>query len=128
MKIVLLLFCFAFCGFNGAAQDSLNCSGFHRGVFIINPPEGDFIKIKRTKKYQVEKYNRKGKKHKFSIEWISDCEYILKLVKTRAKNKESYLGKGLFCKIINGTDDYYTCIVITPDHTAGRKCEVTKVR
>lgn len=110
------------------AQDTLDCRNFKRGVFFINPPEGDFIKIKRTKKYQIEKYNRKGKKHRFSIEWVSDCEYILRLVKTRSNNKETFMGKGLFCKIISGREDYYTCIIMTPEHKEGRTCEVTKVR
>lgn len=123
---VLSFITFSFAGLS--QQTNLDCSNFKKGRFVVSPPTGDIIEIKRTKKFQKEKYNRKGKVHKFSIEWTSDCEYILKLVKTPSNQKDAYLGRGLFCKIVEENGDYYTCIIITPEHPEGRTCEVTKVR
>lgn len=118
----------AFLSLGQEGGSELDCSSYHKGKFVMSAPEGDVIRIKRTKKYQIERYNRDGKKHKFKIEWTGDCEYILTLVKTTSKRNESYLGKGLFCTILSGEGDYYSCIVITPDHPTGRKCEITKLR
>ncbi len=123
---VLLTLIFVTCGWT-QKKEELDCSPYKTGKFVMTAPEGDVIRIKRTKKYQIEKYNRGGKKHKFKIEWVSDCEYILILKKTTSSAK-AYEGKGLFCKIVSGDVDYYSCIVITPEHPSGRKCEITKLR
>lgn len=112
----------------GQSNEPLDCSFYKTGRFILSAPEGDQINIKRTKKYQIETYNKAHKKHKFKIEWTSDCEYILTLLKTTSTINEVLVGKGLLCKILSGEESYYSCIIISPDHPLGRKCELTKLR
>jgi len=129
VKILLGFILIGICFVSTAQQsEELDCTPYKTGRFVLNPPEGDEIRIKRTKKYQIEWYNKAHKKHKFKIEWTGDCEYILTLVKTTSKKNEVLIGKGLLCRILSGEESYYSCIVISPEHPSGRKCEVTKLR
>ena len=125
---LFILFLFASSAVFGQSEEVLDCSYYKTGRFILSAPEGDQIKIKRTKKYQIETYNKAHKKHKFKIEWTSDCEYFLTLSKTTCTANEVLVGKGLLCKILAGKESYYSCIIISPEHPAGRKCELTKLR
>jgi len=126
--LIFYILLLAYLPMKGQTNEELDCSAYKTGRFVLNPPEGDEIIITRTKKYQIETYNKAHKRHKFKIEWTNDCEYILTLVKTTSKKNEVLIGKGLLCRILSGKADYYSCIVISPDHPAGRKCEVTKLR
>jgi hypothetical protein len=126
ISLILILFCLT--GYSQTEIQKLNCAGYHKGKYVMIAPEGDEIHIKRKRNYQIERYHLSGKKHKFKIEWTGDCEYILTLKKTTSKRNQSFVGKGLFCTIISGESDYYSVMVITPEHPSGRKCEVTKLR
>jgi len=126
--LLFILFIFASSTVFGQSEEMLDCSYYKTGRFVLSAPEGDQIKIKRTKKYQIETYNKAHKKHKFKIEWTSECENILTLLKTTSANNEVLVGKGLLCKILSGEESYYSCIIISPEHPAGRKCELTKLR
>ena len=128
ISIILTFICFTSYAQSQSTDADLDCSVYRKGRFVVSADEGDEIFIKRTKRYQYEKYNKSGKKHKFKIVWTNDCAYILILKKTTSKRNESYIGKGLFSTILSGEDDYDSCMVITPEHPSGRICEVTKLR
>ena len=115
---LFILFLFASSAVFGQSEEVLDCSSYKTGRFILSAPEGD----------QIETYNKAHKKHKFKIEWTSDCEYILTLSKTTSTANEVLVGKGLLCKVLAGKESYYSCIIISPEHPAGRKCELTKLR
>jgi len=91
-------------------------------------PDGEEIYISRTAKYQTEKYTKSGKTHKYLISWSGDCEYILTLHSTTSKENEALLGSGLFVKITEVGEDYYSCIILTEDNKTPVYCDITKLR
>lgn len=90
-------------------------------------PSGGEIKIKRKKNIQVERYNRENQKYRFSVTWISPCEYILSLKKVHGKKSaKEYVGSKVFVKIIETKEDYYIAISRQESGEA-TKIEITKI-
>ena len=71
-------------------------------------PQGGSIKIQRTKKIQKERYSRQRIRHKFYIDWIDECNYVLTLKKSRIKSLLNNTEIKLFVEIIEVDRYYYT--------------------
>ena len=71
-------------------------------------PQGGSIKIKRTNKIQIERYSRQRIKHRFYIDWIDECNYILTLKKSRIKSIINDTEVKLYVKITEVDRYYYT--------------------
>ena len=95
--------------FNINAQSKVpKCKKVKRGRFIMVGPQGGSIKIKRTNKIQIERYSRQRIKHRFYIDWIDECNYILTLKKSRIKSIIDDTEVKLYVKIIEVDRYYYT--------------------
>ncbi|MDG5491395.1 hypothetical protein [Psychroserpens sp. SPM9] len=91
IKRVVIVALFLGCGM-GFAQD-LKCKKFKTGTFII---PGDSIvpqsTLKRSKAVQVESISAK-ESMTLDIEWIDDCNYVLKLSKSTPEEDISEIEK-----------------------------------
>ena len=62
-----------------------SCHHFLKGRFIVEGKE--YIKIKRTDRYQYERDTKSKTKSKYRIKWIDVCAYTLTLVRTTDKDR-----------------------------------------
>ena len=107
-KIKYLIGCLliVFTVFINAQNKIPNCKKVKKGRFIMVGPQGGSIKIKRTHKLQKERYSRQRISHKFYIEWVDECNYILTLKKSRIKSLLDETQVKLYVKITE-VDRYY---------------------
>lgn len=106
LKYVIGCLLIAFTLFGKAQNDFPKCKKVRKGRFIMVGPQGGSIKIKRTHKIQKERYSRQKIRHKFYVEWIDECNYILTLKKSRIKSIIDDTEVKLYVKITE-VDRYY---------------------
>ena len=87
-------------------------------------PQGGSIKIKRTKKLQIERYSRQKISYKFYIEWVGDCTYILKLKKSRIRSLIDKSEIELRVTITSIDKYYYTAQIIGKNKTGFEEIEI----
>jgi len=80
MKAIIIIF-FLFFGWLQSVAQSKNCKAYQTGTFkLIEVKNAIHFKIERTTTRQIEYDLNKGTYLYFSINWITDCEYELRLV------------------------------------------------
>jgi hypothetical protein len=108
MKNIIITFLFLLT-FTSYSQET-KCSNFKYGKFkYSNPKYSEWIVV-RTDSTQTEKSSISGIEIKSSIEWKSDCEYVLvykRILNAEAKNM---IGNIVRAKIVQTESDRYTCI------------------
>jgi len=85
-------------------ESELNCAYVKKGRFLYYSPSGGEVAVKRTRRFQKERYNNEKQKFKFKINWISECEYTLTLAKVKGVTKEKkqeIIGKTIRCNILS---------------------------
>ena len=87
-------------------------------------PQGGSIKIKRKSNIQIERYSRQRVKHKFTINWIDDCNYELTLKKSRIKSLIDHTEVKLYVTVTNVSKFYYSAIITTKKNEKGEKIEI----
>ena len=87
-------------------------------------PQGGSIKIKRTKKLQIERYPRQKISYKFYIEWIEDCTYVLKLKKSRIRSLIDKSEIELLVTITSVDKYYYTALIKGKNKTESEEIEI----
>jgi hypothetical protein len=86
------------------------CSNFKCGKFkYSNPKYSEWI-VMRTDSTQTEKSSISGIEIKSSIEWKSDCEYVLVYKRVLNAEAKNMIGKIVLVKIVQTESDRYTCI------------------
>lgn len=91
-----------------AQTPSFNCKSAKTGRFVINDPSiGHKSEIIRKKKIQIEKNLHTGETATFSIKWLSDCEYQLKLIDGPKLLLAFYREKVLQVKMTGRKDKIY---------------------
>lgn len=103
MKSRFYFFVFLILPFSSFSQDS--CRQFATGIFTVQGE--NYIKIKRTCKYQYENNTSNNIRSKYRIEWLDDCTYKLTMIRTTNKIKE-LIGVSMIHKIIKSDDNSYT--------------------
>ncbi len=99
MKFVLSLLLVLSAGCLKAQQ--IPCSKFKTGKFVLageNTQQPKYV-IERTEEYQFEKDMTNSEVSQFKIEWLSDCEYSLELVRGGKNIPEDMRDKKLFVTI-----------------------------
>ena len=120
-----ILFILMLGGFTAFAQNA-DCSDFRTGKFKYEDPNYGLVVVMRSKDYQVEVINRKVALHS-TIEWISNCKFLLTHVKIEGVNMPHLIGKKVTVEIIETDYDSYTCRV-TDDTGFGQKFQVVKMK
>lgn len=120
----LLLLILMLTGFTGFAQNA-DCSDFRTGKFKYEDPSYGIIAVKRTKDYHIEVIDRKVAIQS-SIQWVSNCKFILTHIKVTGVDMPELIGKKLYVEILETDYDSYTCRV-TDETGFGQKLQVVKV-
>ena len=92
-------------------EAEFDCKDLKKGKFMMTGPSGGDIDIRRTKKKQIERYNREKQKYKFSIIWTSDCTYELRLLKS--SNKDEIERPTIAVQVIENSRTQYTARIST---------------
>jgi hypothetical protein len=89
------------------------CSDFHVGKFAYADPDYAHIEIIRTEKTQIEVNSKSKVEAHTSIEWKSDCKYVLTYEKFKNAPEEfqSMIGQKIHAEIIEIGKDKFTCQV-----------------
>ena len=110
------------------AQNNIpKCEKVKRGRFIMVGPQGGSIKIKRTNKIQIERYSRQRIRHRFYIEWIDDCNYVLTLKKSKIKSLLDDIEIKLYVEITK-VDRYYYSAKIRSNEKANPETIEIQIR
>lgn len=110
MRLLFLILCVSFlCSCSGQPK---SCTKFKTGTFIYNHPDYKGHIIKRNDSLQIEYNDKDAIKIISYVKWVSDCEFILtyKDIENYSK-KESVIGREISVKILETSDDSYTCHV-----------------
>jgi hypothetical protein len=102
--ILLLNFCLKSC-----AQEKI-CADFKIGSFEYSDPKFSEWKVNRTDSTQTEISSKSRIEIHSSIEWKTDCEYILTYKKVLNFDAKEIIGKTITVKILETKSDRYTCI------------------
>jgi len=73
---------FLISGISCQLKGQLDCSAYKNGTFVFPASAESDTKIVRTGNKQIESSEKHGFIDEYSIEWISDCEYVAVLIKT----------------------------------------------
>ena len=107
MKIKISILLFLGVCINCKSQDK-NCSRFKTGTFsYVDSSTGNEQLIKRNDSLQYENIKTKGITIITTVEWTSDCEYVLTYKDIlNYKNKELMIGRKIYSNIIetNGNE------------------------
>ncbi|WP_345170424.1 hypothetical protein [Algibacter aquimarinus] len=86
------------------------CSDFKVGDFKYSNPEYSEWIINRTDSTQIETSTKTGIKIFSSVDWKSDCEYILTSYKVLNSDAKNIVGSIFHVEIIKTLADSYICI------------------
>lgn len=85
-----------------------DCSKFHTGKFkIVSPDDLRTVIIERTKDLQIETQLQDKSVTKMSVEWVDDCNYILRYIESTNPKMDEYAGTELRIKIMETTNDSF---------------------
>ena len=102
----------------------LNCQKIKKGRFEMVGPQGGSIKIKRKSNIQIERYSRQRVKHRFTIDWIDDCNYMLTLKKSKIKSLIDDTEVKLYVSITEVNKYYYSARISSKEHGKSEKIEI----
>ena len=105
-------------------KGELKCWRVKKGRFEMVGPQGGSIKIKRKSNVQIERYSRQRIRHRFTINWIDDCNYELTLKKSRIKSLLNHTEIKLFVSVIEVSKYYYTALIKTGINDEAEKIEI----
>lgn len=107
MKVIIIVFLLFF-GWRQSAAQSRNCRAYQTGTFkLIEVKNAIHFKIERTATRQIEYDLNKGTYLSFSINWLNDCEYELRLVDGNSEMTKFFKSKVLIMKILETFSDGY---------------------
>jgi hypothetical protein len=108
MKNLILILLLNFC-LKSCAQEKI-CEDFKIGSFEYSDPKFSEWKVNRTDSTQTEISSKSKIEIYSSIEWKTDCEYILTYKKVLNSDAKEIIGKTITVKILETKSDSYTCI------------------
>lgn len=86
---------------NDRIQPEKNCSQFKIGKFKMGGQnDRKLVFIERTDKMQIETSPEDNSVTKMEIEWIDDCNYVLKYTESTNPDMDEYFGKELKIRIL----------------------------
>jgi hypothetical protein len=88
------------------------CSQYRQGGFSYTDSVGNVVRVKRTKRHQMETNTATDVTTKFRIRWTDDCTYELKQVWSNSKARRRYNGTTtgvIISKPLGETGYEYTC-------------------
>lgn len=94
--------------FTSYAQEK-KCSHLKIGKFEYSNPVYSEWKIIRTDSTQIEKNSKSGIEIYSSIEWKSDCLYVLTYKKILNSDPKDFIGRTVQVEITEIKSDRYTC-------------------
>ncbi|WP_298343417.1 hypothetical protein [uncultured Algibacter sp.] len=101
--IVLLFSSTLFC-------QNTSCLEFKTGKYIYSNPEYTNWTITRTDSTQIETNNKTGIEIISTIDWISDCSYILTCKSVSTTNLTNIIGKVFHVSITETSKERYKCV------------------
>lgn len=104
MKYFILFFSLAFFNCNTKSMDCLN---FKTGTFKHIDLIDDNTIITRNDSIQVEINKNTGVKYTGTIEWLSDCKYLLTYTDVNDDSRKNVIGMKIYVDIISVTDSSY---------------------
>lgn len=106
MKKILLILLLLTCTI---AVAQTKCANFKTGTFMYDE-EGNDTVITRTETTQTETSKSEALEISGTIEWVSDCEYILtcKYVNKKDKISQEMVGQKLYNRITETDGEKYT--------------------
>ncbi len=110
MKTTLLLLSI-FISFNACTTES-KCTDFKTGTFEYLHPNFSEWTVIRTATTQTETSSKSGVEIQSSIEWISDCEYVLTYKKMKNTNFTDLIGSEIHVNILETNRNKYKCHTI----------------
>ena len=125
LKHFTVLFLCVFFFFGAKSQENTSkCNKVKKGRFEMVGPQGGSIKIKRKNNIQIERYSRQRVKHKFTINWIDDCNYELTLKKSRIKSLIDDTEVKLYVRVTKVSKFYYSAIIRSEKNGKGEEIEI----
>ena len=83
-----------------------DCSQFKTGKFKMSRKNGNkLVFIERNEKMQIETSPEDNSVTKMNIEWIDECNYILKYTESTNKDMDEYIGKELKVTILETSNN-----------------------
>lgn len=123
MKYLILFFSLII----GCSQQKKDCLKFRTGTFKYIDSDLNHITITRNDSIQVEYNSKENTTITTSIEWTSQCEYILTYQDvTNYPYRDEILGKKIYVKILETDGDIYTSQVSS--NTTELKTRMVKVK
>jgi hypothetical protein len=90
------------------AGEKADCKNIKTGRFLINDPKTDHkSEIIRKKKTQIEKNLKTGEINIFSIKWLTDCDYELRILKGSDELMQFFKGKTLTVRTLKQEGEMY---------------------
>ncbi len=86
------------------------CNEFRTGVFKYSNPNYTEWTVKRFDSIQIETSNKTGIEIHSSIEWNTDCDYILTCQKVTDAKYQNIIGKAFQIFIVETSNKSYRCI------------------
>lgn len=124
MKYLLLFFSLAIAG---CSQQKMDCSKFKTGTFKYLDKDLDHIIITRNDSIQVEYNSKDDVTITTSIEWISQCRYVLTYQDiTNYQYKNETIGKNIYVNILETEGDTYISQVSS--NTTESKTSMVKIK
>ncbi|APG59898.1 tetratricopeptide repeat protein [Christiangramia salexigens] len=104
-KIELMLFReFNESKLKGRKKSNRTCSQFRTGKFKMGGTDDRrLVFVERTEDVQIETCPEDDSVTKMEIEWIDDCNYVLKYIESSESYMDEYIGKELNVKILETT-------------------------
>jgi len=124
---ILLLLVLTFFTCSTQLKNKKDCSHFRTGTFKYNKKGYESYNIVRNDSIQIETNSNNNIKIITSVEWISNCEYILTYKDIiNFPYKDSLLGKKIYVEILQTKNDTYKCHVTSS--TVDEEIEFIKIR
>ncbi len=114
MKNLVLLLLLPFCSLWSQEKQ---CAPFKTGTFQYDDPAYSGYKIIRTETEQVETNTENKTKLHGTIEWTSECSYILTLDQLESDGKKTLIDKKIHVEILRTDSRGYTCKAVMDGHT-----------
>ena len=125
----VLLFLFLLTGFSSYSQ-SFDCYKFKTGKFrVADPRVGGVTITERQGSYQTDTNDALKLKLRFTINWLSDCSYILKLDKVLRNENKVEVPSNLTINVnITATErNSYTQEITSSMQSSAYRCTATKL-
>jgi hypothetical protein len=111
-RFILLVCIFLFTLHVNGQKASSNCDRIKSGTFYLYPKNSsEYYEWRREGDHQFEKNLATGDSTAYSLTWMKDCDYTLKIVKTsehlKPEARTFFAEHVIYHELVNLTEEYY---------------------